>query len=243
MVVDQATKKNIPGVTSMFFTPPYAASGCFNSATLSDDIIRKSKVHINPKKSVELTENKDLLFNKLAQSGYPVPPQTPYSQFSYKSTLDLGEFEEFLEQGSAVLQRNGSAVELSSLIDILTHMDASNEHSVLLRPNPLLTQRGFAQVIPNAHGKALPRGQHLVRNGVLSTNIPGSEMCLPFLGIIKDVVDDLGLDYARIEIAFDSDGNLEILNVDTKLRQADIPPIRGYMDILANASKFKHKLS
>lgn len=243
MVVDQATKKSIQGVTPMFFNPSYPASGCFNSANLSDDIIRKSKVHINPKKSVELTQNKEELFRLLSQKGYPVPNQTPYSEFNYKSTLDLSTFEEFLQDGPAVLQRDGAAIELSTLFDILSNVTEENNDAILLRPNPLFNGRGFAQVMPNASGKSLARGQQIVRNGVLSTNIPGSEICLPFLSVIKDVVDDLGLDYARVEIAFDSEGNLEILNIDTKLRQADIPPIRGYMDILANASKFKNKLS
>lgn len=234
MVIDQATRKTMPNVASMFLKPGYPASACFDGTNIPRDLIQKSKVHINAPESVALTEDKVKLYKKLDNMGYPVPKYMPFDNAVKNGVFDISKFDETFGELPYNLLQDGTEVEISDTLDLLSSMGFFKDQKAVAHQSHLTdTTRAYAQVIPNAAGKSLARGVQIVKNGVLSTNIPGSEITLPFLGMVRDLVDEMGLDYARVELAFDSKGNFEILDVNTKLKQADIPSIRQYMDMLA----------
>lgn len=236
MVIDQGTRKAIPNASGMFLQPGYPASGCFNGTNISPDLIRKSTVHINDPKLVGMTQDKAELFKKLDRMGYPMPNYIPMDNMVKKGVFDLGQYNEKFGDSSVHLLRDGNEVEVNDLGEMLHAMNSFLDQDAVAYSSKLENPtRAYAQVIPNANGKTLNRGQQVVKNGVLSHNIPGGEFLLDLLNMMKDVVDDIGLDYARVQIEFDSAGNLNIIDVDTKLRQADIPPMRQYMDMLARA--------
>lgn len=235
MVVDKATSMALPGAGKMFMDPRYPATGCFSGTNLSEDLIRKSKVHINPPDLVKLVNNKPQLFKKLEKLGYPVPEHQPFESLSKNGLFDMETLESIVKQPARLLN-DTETVEIADLADLLGQLQKFKDtNAVVLRPKTWDGTQGFAQVIPNANGRTLARGQNSVKDGVLATNIPTAKH--EFVKLVKTIVDDLGLDYARVTISFDSNGAVEVLDVDTKLRQADIPPLRQYMDILAANTK------
>lgn len=238
MVVDQLTKKQIPNAGALFMNPKYRASGCFNSAQLSTDISQKSAVHLNPQSAVKLAQDKAKLFPFLERKGYKIPRFEQFEFLEDDGMLDLNKLEQLLEKGPAIFSKNNAMREVNTLDDILANIAHFNvPGGIILQPQLKDTSTYSAQLIPNAAGKQLPHGSRVVRDGVLSHNIPNSlGIAETILKVMKEVIDELNLDYGKVVMAVDTDGNIEIMDVKTDLRREDTQALRAYMDILHKAT-------
>ena len=239
VMLDQETRKRVPGAAKMFFEPPYHMSASFDSPYTGEE----QKVHINPNQSVRLVRDKARLYNHLDKAGYNVGNYAPTEKFVRGGTFDLPKFEEafpsFPDNSVQIVTGNkGQNKELSDTEELFDFIPNIHKHegAVFRQPKIEMPNTAFIRTIPGADGMELNTGPRAVKDGVLAHNVSNGPHQAAMLAAAKEATKKTGLHYACVFVQYDPNdktgGSLEMLDIVSNFRAEDAIALRAYADVL-----------
>lgn len=238
VILDPATRQQIPGAAKLFMDPHYPMSASFGGPNMGEI----QKVHINPNDSVRLSRDKGRMFRHLEKNGLPVGKNKPMDTFVDGRTFNLPAFEEFFNYEEAPVKiisskKQQEIAELQELLQFLEHL-SKHEGAAATQTRLDVPKSGFIRAIPGADGKSLNIGARAVNDGILAHNIPtNNPKQKDILAGGKEALKKLGLDYGCIFVEFDGKGDFEVLDVVTDLKREDALALRAFADIIFGAQK------
>lgn len=248
MYLDPATREAFKDAHK-FFPNTDNVSGSFHGCVPA---LHQKKIHINPNPSVKLSQDKAKLFDMLSKSGVPVGNFTPVSTLIPKKgefrILDLEDIfgaEETWSDKPIQARHNSGATIFTGVSDFMSWLRGLSEkpssfehdvrnHGVFLQPNIVGGKNEAITVIPNARGHKLRFGGEMITDGVVSRNRISPQI----KEMACDVADALDMDFATISVLYDPETDeVEILDIDTRLKPAYNEPLLSYAEMLQKHAK------
>jgi hypothetical protein len=242
VILDEATRRRLPGAANFFMNPPYPLSACFDSAGTGE----RQKVHINPHQAVKLVQDKGRLYQTLDRKGMPMGNFRPMEDIVSGRTFDVPKYErQFpIEKGPVQViskAKQGEIADLEELLDFLKNT-AKHEGAVFKQSKLEVPTTAMVATIPAMDGKALNNGATNIMNGILGHNIPkATPNQADLLAASRQAVHNTGLDYGIAFIQFDGKGDFEIMDVQSQLRRQDAIALRAFADYMQRQNGAKKK--
>lgn len=234
VILDQKTRKDLPGAAKLFLDPPYPMSGSFSSPCTGEI----QPVHINPNPSVKLTQDKAALLRFLESIGLPTGHHKGIQSFVKDGAFLLPQFEdEFKYEESPIeIRSNNGSTEIAEYEELLNFLNSLQRHpgAVAVKSNIEAPMTAAMRAIPKMDGKPLNLGSRSVNDGVLYQNFPSAHpKQKDMLAAGKEAMRKIGLDYGCVFVKFDPTGtDFEVLDVVSSLKREDAIGLRSYADTL-----------
>lgn len=231
-------------VSKLFENVGIPCSGSFNGYMSAKEELR---LHINPRESVKLTQEKDKLFQLLALRGYPMPKFFAAADCLLEGYFAIEPMEEMFGDEDVwklrpLRYRNKTEILIADLDDALSAAQYFHE------PFGVVFQTAFEVLdviqitaIPGMRGKDMRCGGNFTKTGAFPTRT-NPPILDALIEMAVTVLDEIDLDYGTVTMGY-KENDIEIFDLSTNLVPAHAEGLNQYLKLMADASKTRGKRS
>lgn len=239
MIIDPTTRQAFPKfqVEALFPSFEVPTSANFNGCVQTG---REQKVHVNPAKSVKLTQNKYKLFEKLAAESLPVPKYHQAFDLLEDGYFCIDNLEESFGEnwGEFPLHLRTNSMEklITDLNDAFEAAEFFSELSNVLFQSAISMPKVVEiSAIPAMSGKNMRLGKSISTNGILTGHLD-AVLAEEMFDLVKTLLELIDLDYGTVTMGYD-DENFEVFDVRTNLIPSHVPGISHFIEMMCHEAQ------